>query len=398
VFIRTLAISSLGLVVLCTTCLFIGRAHPGFPAGPAPSFSREQSGALTLITIILLPLIAYSTYKAGGDTGGMLQANGIYTLTKTTGYVTDAQFMMAPLLCLWLVKTRFHWLNLIPILIYVGYRTWCGWARWTILLFFITLVLQFCWYRRLRWLPVWLLSSAVPVLILFNILGHNRDVLKTYLSEGTIVIDQTSKTPGMSVAEKRKEQLDTQDFANFDYLVAVVSIVPEQTGTYTYGVQYLQLFTEPIPRILWPGKPVGAPVAFFNPNQYANFIGLTVSMVGDGWMSGGWTGVVVTMVVFGTLLGLAHRSFWAKSNLLLPSMFYITFLGVAPNWFRDGGVISLFKFLLFIWLPLLLLTVVTWLLNGRVVRGGSILLRRGERLRVVQNEPRGPAPHLINRP
>jgi hypothetical protein len=390
-FIRTLAVSSLGLAVLFTTCLGVGRTRSGFPGGSPPAFAPAQNSALILMTIVLLPIIAYSIRAAGGDTGGELQANGVYILTKTTGYVLDAQFMLAPLLCLWLLKTRFHWLNLVPILIYIGYRSWCGWARWTILLFFLTLLLQYCWYYRLRWLPVWTLVAALPILVLFNMLGHNRGILQGYLKEGTLEGEQFNPTLGMSAEEKRKQNLDTQDFANFDYLEAVVSIVPKRTGMFTYGCQYLQLFTEPIPRILWPGKPAGAPVAFFNLNQYANFMGLTVSLVGDGWMNGGWFGVVITLGIAGLILGLAHRSFWARSNLPIPSMLFITFLGVSPNWFRDGGI-SVFKFLMFTWLPLLLLPALTWLIEGRVVRGSSILLHGGQQLRIIQAEPGCPTP------
>jgi len=393
--IRTLAVSSVGLVVLAVSCLLIGRTRLGFPEGPLPSFSREQGYALVVITIMLVPLIAYSIYAAGGDTGAVRAANGVMTLTKTTGYITDAQFMLAPLLCLWLVKTRFHWLNLVPILLYLAYRTWCGWARWTIILFFITLVFQYCWYHRLRWLPAWMLGAAALVFMLFNVIGHNRDMLKTLLSEGTLVVNQDGTGPGMTVEEKRQQQLDTLDFANFDYLTVVDAIIPKRTERYSYGAQYLQLFTEPIPRILWPGKPAGAPVAFFSLNQYVNFTGLTVSLVGDGWTSGGWIGVVITMALAGAILGLAHRSFWARSSLPLPSMLYVSFLGIAPNWFRDGGI-SVFKFLMFIWLPLLLLPVVAWFLKGRVVPVRSMLLRPGERLRVVENATNrassGPSP------
>ncbi|HEY1787242.1 MAG TPA: hypothetical protein VGJ73_03760, partial [Verrucomicrobiae bacterium] len=317
-FIRTLIVSSVGLCTLALTCLWVGWTRPAFRPGATPSLSREQDTALRLMTIVLLPLIAYSIYRSGGDTGGQRMANGVYILTKTTGYVTDAQFMLGPLLCLWLLKTRFHWFNLVPILLFIAYRSWCGWARWTILLFFITIVFMYCWYHRQRWLPAWTLAVAVPVLILFNILGHNRAVLQTYLTKGVIEDSQFLSVPGTSVAEKRKEQLDTQDFANFDYLAAVVSVVPQRTGTYTYGTQYLQLFTEPIPRILWPGKPAGAPVGFFNMNQYVDFTGLTSSLVGDGWFSGGWIGLVITMALAGAALGLAHRSFWARSSLMIP--------------------------------------------------------------------------------
>lgn len=386
-FIRTLAVASVGLVVFATMSLIVGRANPQFLKCRLPSLSQTQSRALVIMTIALAPLIAYSIYKSAGDTGGERAANGIFILTKTTGYVTDAQFMIAPLLCLWLLKTRFHWLGLIPVVLYVAYRSWCGWARWTIILFLLTLVLQYCWYRRIRWLPAWTIAIAAPVLILFNLLGRNRDVFKNYLSHDG-VDQQEIAAPGVSVADQRREKLDTQDFANFDYLAAVVSVVPKRTQTYTYGVQYLQLFTEPIPRVLWPGKPAGAPVQTFDIGRYANFTGLTFSLVGDGWSSGGWIGDVITLGLAGVAVGFAHRRFWSgfESPLLAQfyPLFYITFLGISANWFRDGGI-SVFKFLLWTWLPLLMLPVVEWVfLRQCRVPGWTVTIRRHERLLVEQ--------------
>ena len=382
----TLGASSLGLVVLAATCLWFGKTKPQF-ASPPPDFSPDQSRALLITTVLLLPLIAYSIHTAtGGDAGGERAASGAFIQTKNTGYVLDAQFMLAPLLCLWLLKTRLHWLNLFPILLLVGYRVWCGWARWTIILFFITLALQYCWYRRLRWFPAWILLMTLPVWLLFNTIGHNRDMLKNILNDRTLDQEQFHSDPGISATDKRNAQLDTQDFANFDYLAAVISIVPERTGTYNYGLQYLQLFTEPIPRVLWKGKPAGAPVSLVNMNPYVNFLGLTISMVGDGWISGGWIGVIITMGLIGTILGLAHRTFWAHSGQAMPSLFYLTFLAISPNWFRDGGVVSLFKFLLWTWLPFLILPVVAWLIGSRCVPRTSIVLRPGERLRILQDE------------
>ena len=380
-FILTLAVASVGLIVFATMSLTVGRANLQFAQCVPPSLSQTQSRALVIMTIALAPLIAYSIYKGAGDTGGERTANGVFILTKTTGYITDAQHMIAPLLCLWLLKARFHWLNLIPVLLYVAYRSWCGWARWTIILFLLTVVLQYCWYRRLRWLPAWTIAVAVPALILFNVLGRNRDILKNYLSENKADQSEVS-APGVSVAEQRKEKLDTQDFANFDYLAAVVSIVPKRTQTYTYGAQYLQLFTEPIPRILWPGKPAGAPVQTFDINQYANFTGLTFSLVGDGWSSGGWIGVIITLGLAGTAVGFAHRRFWSGSGSAVSALFYLSFLGISANWYRDGGI-SVFKFLLWTWLPLLMLPLVTWFMTHRRVPGWSVTIRRNERLQIT---------------
>ena len=77
------------------TCLLLSRTDVAFSNVSAPEFSEKQESALMLVTFLLLPLIAYSIHAASGDTGGELQPNGVYTLNKTTGYITDAQFMLA---------------------------------------------------------------------------------------------------------------------------------------------------------------------------------------------------------------------------------------------------------------------------------------------------------------
>ncbi len=180
--IKTLAVSSVALVVFVPVNVLIGRARVAFPQGPAGSFTKNQLTALVATTSLLLPLALYSIRKTtGGDVTGQLQANGVYTLTNSTGYITDAQLMIAPLLCAWLLITRFHWLNLIPVLFYFGYRSWCGWGRFSIISFFIAIVLAYCWYHRKKWVPLSAIALAVPILILFNTLGHDRDYLQNIL-------------------------------------------------------------------------------------------------------------------------------------------------------------------------------------------------------------------------
>ena len=129
---------------------------------------------------------------------------------------------------------------------------------------------------------------------------------------GTVPL--AAPTEALTRADQLKLKYDTVDFANYDYLTYVVAMVPERTGRYSWGVQHLQLFTEPIPRALWKGKPVGAPVPYFNLNNYGNFLGLTVTLAGDGWMSGGWFGVVITAGIVGLIVGLAHRWFWLTAR------------------------------------------------------------------------------------
>src|SRR5262249_25575385 len=152
----------------------------------------------------------------------------------------------------------------------------------------------------------------------------------------------------LNVEQKLRRRLNTLDFGNFDFLTYIVVVVPERTGEYTYGLQYLQLFTEPIPRMLWKSKPVGSPVRLINLNAYGNFIGLTYSLPGDGWMNGGWVGLLVTMALAGAVLGWAHAQFWRYVGHWIIPILYLVGLAMLPQWYRDGSI-SIAKFLFWSW-------------------------------------------------
>ena len=388
---KTLAVSSVALVVFAGTSLLAGRSNLQFAEREEGQVTHSEWLALVIVTLLLAPLIAYSIVR--GNTGGFTGENrgGVFVMTGDSGYVVEAQFMATPLLCIWLAVTRFRWPGLLPLALYVGYRAYCGWMRWTLVLFFIALALAYCWQHKRKWMPVWLMLLAIPVFLLFHELGHRRGLVMAIV-KGESVASAFSESNGSDTAdlpadELRRIKYDTQDYANFDYLTFVLAIVPQRTGSYTYGSQYLQLFTEPIPRKLWAGKPAGAPVGFFNLNAYGNFNGLTPSLPGDGWMSGGWVGLVITMAFFGCLWGWFHRWFWANNARCLTAMIYLIALAMAAQQFRDGGI-SIAKFLFWNLSPLVLWVITTWLISPRYIPVYSELLPRGTRLRVVQNPER----------
>ena len=84
-------------------------------------------------------------------------------------------------------------------------------------------------------------------------------------------------------------------------------------------MQYLQALTTPIPRALWPSKPIGSPVQLVNLNEFGDCVGLTLSLAGDVWVSGGWLGVFATIAVVGlisrTIMMVAALSHGASSYL-----------------------------------------------------------------------------------
>ena len=383
VFVQTLAIASLGLVVFSVSCLMTGRSKLQFTSPTPAPFTPTQWRALVLTTVLLAPLALYSVRAgmSGSITGE--HRGGTYVMTGASGYTAEAQYMLGPLLCFWLAVTRFSPASLVPLIIYLGYRSYSGWSRWTMLLMFLALSLVYAWQKRIRWVPIWSVLLAIPLLMLFMELGKNRMYFQQWLTTGTK--PQQVETP-LSRQEALKLKYDTQEFANFDYLCFIVQVVPDRTGTFTYWTQYLQLFTEPIPRALWKGKPAGAPISFFNLNNYGNFMGLTNSLPGDGWMSAGWIGVVVTMTLVGTVLGFAHRWFWSQGQDNMRALGYLIAVAMLPQWYRDGGI-SIAKFIFWNLSPFLIWVGVTWMLGRRLLPLHSVVLPRGARIRLIGLEP-----------
>lgn len=145
--VRSMAVSSLALVVLCSTCLAFGWCRVGDYSAQPRSFTQLERNSLILTTLLLTPIILYSVHVVGSGqaTGKMVGAT--YIMTGTTGYINDAQVMGGALICTWLVFSRFRWPVVMAAAIYVMYRSYQGWARWTILLFF--------------WQPPWSMPGSI---------------------------------------------------------------------------------------------------------------------------------------------------------------------------------------------------------------------------------------------
>ncbi len=351
----------LTMVALLAFALFGWILDPTVPNLDRPTpdgFNAEEWRAYVVLAVALSPLILYSMYKAfGSGLGGeaLIQMDrdpltGIAVNTNTSGYVTDAQNALIPLCLMLIWGTRFRRWSFVPLVAYLALKLYVGWGRWTIILTVAMLGLLVLTHMKKRWVPLYFFVIGLPLFIAFQQLGANRDFFKEVLTG--------ESTAATTTYDRWVDRFDGLDFANFDYLTYVVDIVPAQSGTYSYFTQYLQIFTEPIPRILWPGKPFGPPIDLVNLNAYGNFLGLTVSIVGDGWISGGWLGVVITLALVGFITTRVHRWFWRGEATNFKVLVYCIFLPLTIQWFRDGGIsISKFVFetvgIVFMWRALI---------------------------------------------
>jgi hypothetical protein len=355
-FQQALLLTTTALIAFAAMSCALDAAPRPRPA--AGGFSGREWQAFGITSLLLGPLLFYSVLLAIRNsintegTDELIQMDrdvdtGIPTFTNTTGYLVDADKMLGTLSLMLIWGARFRLWSFAPLVIYLGERAYEGWARWTIVLPLASLVLLYVARSGRRWVPAAFLILAIPVYMLFQVLGENRDTVKEFF------LGQPTSKSALEADRSWIERQDNLDFANFDYLTYVMDVVPEKSGTYTYFTQYLQLFTEPIPRVLWPNKPIGPPIQLVNMNDYGNFGGLTVSLVGDGWMSGGWLGVIVTISIVGSITARMHRWFWRGEASGFKILTYCTFVPLTVQWFRDGGI-SIAKFMLFTIGPLLL--------------------------------------------
>jgi oligosaccharide repeat unit polymerase len=365
-----LYLSSAGLVVFCIAFVMTS-PHPGPAADAGPgAFTASQKKAFWTMAALLAPLGVYSVFAARPEGH---HVGGVFVMTGTTGYVNDLQQVLIPITILLIVMCRWRWYSFLPFLIFLYYRAAQGWGRWTIVLTLFALVLFHTWENRKN-LPALRFLLPLPlVFVLFSNLGLDRSYFRN-LIEGE---EPEESVTVLDTSESFASRFDTLDFANFDYLTYIVAVVPERTETYTYGSQYLQLFTEPIPRRFWKNKPAGPPVVFFDLNDYGNFLGLTPSLVGDGWMSGGWIGALLTMALAGWLLGLLYTWFFRNQHSFYCCFTFLIVHAVIVQFFRDGGI-SIAKFLLFCLLPIFV-----WKLLAKFLfpeRQADVYLEAGDEL------------------
>ena len=347
---QTLWLSSASLIIFIT-CFSIATSAKGVKdLGGTFEPTSGMRRAYFIMLIIFLPLGLYSIFFANVQ---IERIGGVAIMTGTSGYVNDAQQVLIPICILCIVLFRWKIWAFIPFLIFAYFRANQGWGRWSIILPFLAIVMFYCWNKRKDFPPIrWLIP--VPFLfIIFNQLSHNRMYIKFLFkdsSETTIVETVDSHEDKQFAFQK---QWDTLDFANFDFLAYIIDKVPRETGRYTYGVQHLQLFTEPIPRKLWKNKPTGPPIQYFDLNDYGNFIGLTQSIIGDGWITGGWFGVFLNMSIAGFGLGIFYNWFINNQNNIFKVTFYMITASVLLQLFRDGGIVTMAKFMLFTQMPVI---------------------------------------------
>ena len=298
-------------------------------------------------------------------------ATGTAINTTMNGYVVEAQLMLTTCCVLlgWLF--RFRLIALLPLLAFIVFRAGTG-GRGPFVTAAASLVLIYLYEHRRRFPGVKMIALAGAVLALFVLVGSDRGAtIRSYLA-GTEKVEIQTEELGLRA-------LEGMDFANMEYFEFLVYAVPQRTGTYEYFASNLIIFTEPIPRVLWPGKPIGSPVQFFKLFDYGFPIGMTRSLPGEGWTQLGWVGVVLWCGLWGGALGALYRRFATGTQSSFAVLFYFSFISVFIIAFRDGMLSTILRQGMFFVAPVLLWWVISSYLGIPLAQDARSIAARNSR-------------------
>lgn len=354
-FVLTLLISSYGLLVFAAFALAAGAASAQ-PPRPV-DFEAPERRAFAAIFMLLLPLALYSAWLDARLFGTLSALDGLgmrvdpgsghTVFVGTTGYLAKAHNLLIPLTALFVWVNRFRWWAWAPFLMFLAWRAYLG-SRWGIVVALAILLLLHLHAHRRRWLRPIPVALAIPVFLVFHAIGEQRAAFRDLID----VEPRRAVASAAAGEESFLQSLDKPDFANFDFLAFIVDAVPERAQTYSYFSQHLALFTQPVPRMLWPDKPVASSLSLVRLNDFGWFGHRTRSLVGDGWMSLGWAGVTLTLALSGWLLGRAHHWFRARHEAAFPVAAYCCALPATLLWFRGGNLATAAELAMWMLLPI----------------------------------------------
>lgn len=346
--------SMLGLVCFVAAGLKVGQGRFEFKQDRFNELEREQLiKPFLFVAALLAPLGLVSVLsdwssRASDLSTMVLDASTGHSInTVSTGYFADLQLLLAPLAVMTVWIFRFRWWTFLPLATFIVLRSGTG-GRWPILMACASVALLFLYQNRTKLPKLRSLVLIASALWLFQVIGIDRgaSVRAAFIDDNSLAQIYTGR--------QDLGFLEGMDFANMEFFEYIVYAVPQRTGTYGYFLDNLQVLTEPIPRVLWPGKPVGPPIQLFSLFDYGYPIGMTYSLPGEGWMQLGFVGVALWCGLFGWFYGWIYAKFQRSRHSNLAVLGFLLFLPMSLQVFRDGLLLTLVKSHAWFLLPILL--------------------------------------------
>lgn len=285
--------------------------------------------ASLIYTMVNIRTVGFSSLSGSGINLVIDRETGRILYQNSTGYFTLAQSIIPYIAILLFVSTRFRVFASTLFISYIFVKIFSDNARYQIIYPLMSVFIMWVTQAKIRYILPKLLSAGAVGMALFAYGGAYRYHVRRGGSISDISLEDLFARGPFSSGP---------DFANYEYLNYILVHVPDTSGGYANFAPYLELFVRPIPRMLWPGKPIGSPVESFNLNDFGNFLGLTPSAVGDAWLNGGVLGIITVFILVGMVSNYSFSRFLRASEDSFIRVGYIFLLPLVLQWARDGGI------------------------------------------------------------
>ncbi|MEQ1900556.1 MAG: hypothetical protein ABL866_07460 [Devosia sp.] len=304
-------------------------SKPGLAAGLAIVAILGVVGASSTAT--------FSDFDVSTLTTEAVEGGG-NALVGTSGYLTMLSDYLIVVVIFVIALSRHRLVVLSVVLAFIIFRLTQGSGRYT----FISVAIAFATVELVRagrrQPKLWHLLAAVSLILAFDVIGSDRLAFRSIV-QGSTTIEETLQRYG----ETRAPELLSGDFGEIENLVATMRVV-HTTGRYNWGSQYLRLIIWPIPRQIWPEKPV-----------YTDLLGLaryskvfniiTVTMVGDTYTNFGPLAVLLGFVLYGLGFSAAHK-YAAQTTNPVWFLAFLLMTGFITLYYRDGVIGGIYRSLI----------------------------------------------------
>lgn len=185
-------------------------------------------------------------------------------------------------------------------------------------------------------------SGIFLILIVFSLAGAMRN----------------NDVSGLSVSQMYDlsvERMLVADDVNFiDGFMMLYQVYPKLLD-YDYGLQHIAIFLRPIPRSLWPGKPLASWVRNYQAKYNGEVLesaGFSPTIWGVFYSEGGEVGIVILSIFWGWLLGFFYRKLSAFNSDLSYLLVGILIASLIPV-FRSGDMAGDFAIVLMSFWPII---------------------------------------------
>ena len=183
-------------------------------------------------------------------------------------------------------------------------------------------------------------------------------IMVVFSAAGVLRYKKLSEISIGSLYKESLERLKISDDINFiDGFMMIYQVYPEELP-YEYGQEHLNILLRPIPRSLWPGKPLASWVRNVEARHgwvNEDSAGFSPTIWGVFYAEGGVPGVIFFSILWSWLLAYLYRSFSYFSSDLSAFLIGIILVCMIPI-FRSGDMAGDFAIVIMSFWPMIIFT------------------------------------------